>query len=220
MKRHYREITYLIGDSAEKRRMMRSCGKGVARALNDEVSAVCRVKGKDYYVVGKHPFGAFTVWQYLRYERALLSPSPITKKEAKALLKSVGVKTALWKKLGRLPFAERRLVQAAARMTSDTVTVAINLDGAPYSRALRASLRRATKRLGKKYAVWVAVTDSRLVPRFARTLEITPNTVYTSRKKKYRSSVVSRASLVSKLKACFADPEPLEKGKVVCVSDC
>ena len=64
------------------------------------------------------------------------------------------------------------------------------------------------------------MTDSRLVPRFARTLEITPNTVYTSRKKKYRSSVVSRASLVSKLKACFADPEPLEKGKVVCVSDC
>ena len=90
MRKLLREVTYLVGNSAEKRRMLRTGGKCVARACPDEVSAVCRMGGKDYYVVGRHPFARFSVWEYMRYERALLSPSPLTKKQAREMLKGAG----------------------------------------------------------------------------------------------------------------------------------
>lgn len=218
MKNTDREVMYLVGDSAEKRRLMRSGGQGVARALNDEVSAVCRVTGRDYYVVGKHPFAAFTVWQYMRYERALLSATPLNKKEAAALLKKMGVRVSLRRRFGSLSYAERRLVTAASRITGRTSTVALNLDGAPYSRRLKKQLRRAVKRLRSSYALWIAVTDSRLVPRRAGVVEVKPNTLYSHEGRTYRSFVVTRSSLLARLRRCFAEPVPVEAGKVVCVT--
>lgn len=214
----YREILYLSGDSSEKRKLMRSGGVNVARALNDEVSAVCRVKGKDYYVVGKHPFAAFSVYKYLRYERALLSPSPLSKKQARELLRRVGARVSLRRKLGRLSFVNRRLVALAARLTDKTTVLAVNLDGAPYSVRLRRQLRRATKRLSRSFGLWVAVTDSRLVPKNSRVVEIKPRSLYMRPESVFRSKTATRRTLLARFAAQNAEPPVLENGKVICVS--
>lgn len=214
-----REILYLSGDSSEKRRLMRSGGANVARALNDEVSAVCRVKGKDYYVVGKHPFAAFSVYKYLRYERALLSPSPLSKKQARELLRRVGAHVSLRRKLGRLSYVKRRLVALAARLTDKTAIMAINLDGAPYSEKLRRQLRRATKKLSRSFGLWIAVTDSRLVPRKSRAVEIKPHSVYTRPESVFRSKTAGRRALLARFAAEHAEPPVLESGKIVCVTN-
>lgn len=216
--KYSREILYLSGDSSEKRRLMRSGGANVARALNDEVSAVCRVKGKDYYVVGKHPFAAFSVYKYLRYERALLSPTPLTKKQARELLRRVGAHVPLRRKLGRLSYVKRRLVALAARLTDKTAILAINLDGAPYSEKLRRQLRRAARRLSRSFGLWIAVTDSRLVPRKSRAVEIKPHSVYTRPESVFRSKLSGRRALLSRFAAEHAEAPVLEGGKIVCVS--
>lgn len=212
----YHEILYLLGDSAEKRRIMRTAGVGVARALNDEVSSVCRVHGKDYYIIGKHPFADFSVYAYMRYERALVDGEPLTKKKARGLLKKLGAKTRLNRKLGSLPFVTRRLVTLAARLTSETTALTINLDGVPYTRYLAKSLWRAVKRLSKNYALWISVTDSRLVEKKGRAVEIRSGAIF-SRLRKYHSDIVKRRTLFGKIAACRAEVPPLERGKVVCV---
>lgn len=216
--KYSREILYLTGDSAEKRRLLRSGGTNVARAMNDEVSVVCRVKGKDYYVVGKHPFAAFSVYKYLRYERALLSPSPLTKKQARSLLKRVGLRVGLRRKLGGLCFVKRRLVQLAARLTDKTAILAINLDGAPYSEKLRRRLRRAVRRLSRAFGLWIAVTDSRLVPRRGRAVEVKPKSVYARPDRVFRSKPTARRTLLARFAAEHADPPAVEGSKIVCVS--
>ncbi len=210
------EILYLLGESAEKRRIMRTAGSNVARALNDEVSSVCRVKGKDYYVVGRHPFADFSVYNYMRYERALIDKSPLTKKRARKLLKSLGAKTRLSARLGRLPALRRRLVSLAARLTDETAVLSVNFDGLPYSRRLSRSIKKAVKRLSRKYALWIAVTDSRFVKRKGRAVEIKSGAIF-SKLRKYRSSVVSRRTLLSRINSCRAALPIIEYGKVVCV---
>lgn len=212
----YHEILYLLGDSAEKRRIMRTAGPSVARALNDEISSVCRVKGKDYYIIGKHPFADFSVYQYMRYERALVDSAPLTKKKARALLKKLGAKTRLGKKLGSLRFVTRRLVTLAARLTNETTALTINLDGVPYTHYLAKSLRHVAKRLAKNYTLWIAVTDSRLVEKKGRAVEIRSGAIF-SRLRKYRSDVMRRRTLTARIKACRAEMPVLERGRVVCV---
>ena len=101
MKTLCRNIIYLIGDSAEKRRVIRSA-QGVARAHNDEVTNVCRIKGKDYYVVGTHPFADFTVLQYIRYERALIDAPRLSDDDIKKLIRDCGAKAGLHSKIGKL----------------------------------------------------------------------------------------------------------------------
>ena len=218
MKMPIREITYLVGDCAEKRRLMRVGGVSLARAMNDEVSAICRMGGKDYYVIGKHPFSSFTVWQYMRYERALLSPVPLTKTSAKELLKKAGLHISLSKRLGSLSVVKRRLVTVLSRITDSTSSVALSLDGVPYSMRLKRQLRRASAKLRKTYGLYVAVTDSRFAVK-GNGVEIRPNTLFVRSRKKYRSGVVRRASLIEGLKARFAEPPVIEKGMGVCVKE-
>lgn len=215
-KKPSKEAVYLVGDSAEKRRLMRAGGACVARALNDEVSSVVRVEGRDYYVVGKHPFAAFGVWKYMRYERALVSDKPLTKKEAKALLKRLGVRVRLGKKLGRLPATLRRAVTLAARLTEHTTTLALQMDGTPFGRRENRRLRRFVRKTSDTFAVWVSVTDSRFVPKNRRTVEIRSSLLF-SRLRTYRSSVASRRRLTAKIRAQKGSIPPLEAGKIVCV---
>lgn len=216
MRKLLREVTYLVGNSAEKRRMLRTGGKCVARACPDEVSAVCRMGGKDYYVVGRHPFARFSVWEYMRYERALLSPSPLTKKQAREMLKGAGLRVRLSARLGSLDGVARRIITAISRITLSTTTVALVLDGLPYSVMGARKLHRAVEKLRLQYCVWVAVTDSRFIK--GRQIAVCPNSIY-ARPKRYYSRVVRRLSLVDGLKARFIEPPVIEKGKVVCVSE-
>lgn len=211
-----REVLYLTGDAREKRKLMREASN-LAKAGNEEVSVICRVAGRDYYVSGKHPFAAFDVYRYIRYERALLSPSPVTKKEARRLLARLGVRVSLRAGLGRLDVLTRRLVALSARILPDTATLAIDLDGAPYSRRLRRKLARAVRFLSRRYSVWVAVTDSRLIPAAARRAELRPGVLYTRARPVLRSRVVSRALLRKAFRACGAEGETpvVEKGRIV-----
>ncbi len=203
-----------MGDSAEKRRIAREAGSGVARAMNDEVSSVCRVEGRDYYVLGDHPFAAFSAFKYIRYERALIGPT--TRKEAKRLLRAVGAKVRLSAKMGRISFVRRRLVSLAARITEGTTAVFIDLDGAPYSRELARELKRAVRFLSRRYSVWAAVTDSRLVEKGGRATEIKPRAAF-ARLRSYRSKVVGRRTMLRRIKSCRAELPVTERGTVVCV---
>ncbi len=217
MKTLCRNIIYLIGDSAEKRRVIRSA-QGVARAHNDEVTNVCRIKGKDYYVVGTHPFADFTVLQYIRYERALIDAPRLSDDDIKKLIRDCGAKAGLHSKIGKLSFVDRRLVTLAARITDQTATVAVNFDGVPFSRSLRSRLHRAAARLSKKYEVWISVTDSRYINKNSDVAEMRQGLLPTPKKNNYRSRPLARRILLARMRRCFAEPDHLEKGKIVIVN--
>ena len=215
-KKLFREVIYLTGDSDEKRRMLRGEMPGIARAMNDEVTDICRMNGRDYYIVGKHPFGSFTVAQYVRYQRALLSAAPPSAAEIRRLLASLGLRVRTGRRLGSLGYAERRLVALAGRINADTRTLVIDLDGVPYSRALRSSLRRYAARLRRSYEVWISVTDSRLADRKASLAEMRPGSIIALSRNTFLSRPLSRRLLLARLRRCFAPPsDPLEKGRVI-----
>ena len=219
MKKQCREVIYLIGDSDEKRRMMREELPGIARAMNDEVTDICRMNGKDYYVVGKHPFSGFTVAQYVRYRHALLSDKPLSAKQVRAAMRSVGLKVRSGRRLGSLGYMDRRLAARAGSVKEDTRTLVVDLDGVPYSRSLRSSVRRAAKRLKKTYEVWISVTDSRLADKNASLAEMRTGSVIALNRITFRCRPLSRRLLLARLRRCFAPPsDPLEKGRVIEVS--
>lgn len=192
--------------------------QGVARAHNDEVTNICRIKGKDYYVVGTHPFADFTVLQYIRYERALIDAPRLSDAQIKKLLRTCGTKASLRSRLGKLSFVDRRLVTLAARITPQTVTVAIDLDGVPYSGFLRSRLHRAASKLSKKYEVWICVTDSRYIAKGCITANMRSDEPSVAKNNAYRSRPLARRILLARMRRCFAQPEYLEKGKIVMVN--
>ncbi len=217
MKTLCKNIIYLLGDSAEKRRVLRSA-QNVARAHNDEVTDVCRIRGRDYYVVGTHPFADFTVLQYVRYERALIDAPRLSDEAIRQILRACGTKARLHARMGKLSFVDRRLVTLAARVTLQTVTVAINLDGVPFSRALRTRLHRAAAKLSRKYEVWISVTDSRFINKNSDVAEMRQGKLPTPKKTDCRSRTLARRILLARMRRCFAQPEHLEKGKIVMVN--
>lgn len=216
MKTQYREVIYLIGDSEEKRKALRSEQPGVARAHNDEVVDICRMEGRDYYVIGTHPFGGFTVGQYVRYERSLLGSSPAENKEIKRTLSRLGARISLNKRIKSLDFLDRRLAALAGRITPETRTLAIDLDGVPYSRHLKSKLHRITRRLSRWFEVWVSVTDSRFAGNRAAIAEMRKGSLIALSRNTFRSRPLSRRILLARLRRCFTQPaEPLEKGKII-----
>lgn len=214
MKKHYREVIYLLGDSEEKHRAMHGDLPGVARARGAEITSVCRMEGRDYYVVGEHPFGGFTAMQYVRYERSLIDRPAPGKAEIKALLRKLGAMINVNKRMRALSFLDRRLVALAARITPETRTLVIDLDGVPYSRALRSSLRRAAKRLSRDYEVWISVTDCRFTDKRASVAEMKKGDII-ALGRRIVSRPLSRRLLLARLRRCFAPAEePIEKGRI------
>lgn len=219
MKTQPKEVIYLIGDCDEKRRVAAGDRPGIARARGDEIVSICRMEGRDYYVIGEHPFGGFTVLQYVRYQRSLLDPHPTPASEVRSLLHATGARVPLGRRVSRLGYLERRLVSLAARLTPETRTLIIELDGIPYSRRLRSALRRAAARLRKKYEVWISVTDSRFADRSASVAEYKAGSLISLSASAFRSRPLARRLLIARLRRCFAEPSrPLERGRIIEVS--
>lgn len=221
MRKHYREIIYLIGDSEEKRRTMYNDQPGIARARGDEIADICRIDGRDYYILGSHPFGEFTVNQYVRYERSLLGAASPSPGEIRKTLARLGARVRLTKRVKRLGYLERRLVTLAGRITPDTRTLAVELDGVPYSRRLMRRLRRVTRRLSRWFEIRISVTDSRFAETGETLAELHPGSIIALGKYRLRSRPLSRRLLLARLRRCFvSEKRPLEKGKVTEIISC
>lgn len=218
MKKECRDVIYLVGDGAEKRRIFRGGLPGVARADSDEVTGICRMEGRDYYSVGRHPFGGFTVAQYVRYQRSLTDGRATDKRGVRAALGKLGLRVGQNRRLGSLGFVERRLVALAGRVDGNTRTLAIDLDGAPYSRRLRSALRRAVRRLRRDYEIWISVTDSRFAGPNATVARLGEGSIISMRRRDLYSRPLSRRILLARLRRCFVPAPAIEKGTIVEVS--
>ena len=99
-------------------------------------------------------------------------------------------------------------------VTPETRTLVIDLDGVPYSRALRSSLRRAAKRLSRDYEVWISVTDCRFTDKRASVAEMKKGDII-ALGRRIVSRPLSRRLLLARLRRCFAPAEePIEKGRI------
>ena len=167
-------ITYYIGNIREKRKLFRSPHEGAAVADNCDVLADFGVNGKICMVLGDIPYADMRVGEYLSYTRALKAQAPLSAESAGKLLRRVGVKVSLDKKMGSLSRFYFRGVLLAAALNDDTTEAWLNLDGIAYSPAAKmgmlAMLRRATRNFEN---VHVSVSDYRFIPRSANSLAVT-----------------------------------------------
>ena len=186
-------------------------------ADNDEIAMVCRISNKDYYVVGEHPFGDFTVAEYVRYSHSLVGKVLLTKSDIKGLLSNLGVRVNLKTHLNKLDFITRRLVCLCTKIQANTTSLAINLDGVPFSRKLKRKIRRCVRVLGRRYTITFALTDARLARKGSKGITLKLGAIYTSQSYAKKSKRIKR-SRFKKLLARLPQPiPPLEQADIVCV---
>ena len=151
-------VTYCVGSARQKRAYFGSAS-GVVVLDNVEVLFCASADGKNYFALGEPPFGSFTVYEYIRYRRALCD-----KKVTTDHIRELGLSPN--KKLKRMCPAEMRLVTYLEKTAGDTDrAIVINLDGCKYSRKNAAALNRLTVLAGEAY---ICVTDERFIPPAAR----------------------------------------------------
>lgn len=164
-------ITYYIGNVREKRFLFRKFRPCAAMADNADVLCDFRLNGKMCFVLGDIPYGDMRVGEYLAYARALKTKLPMGDDAAKALLRKVGVRAGVRRKMKNLPRDVFRAVLLAAALNDDTRAVWINYDGVAYSFFSRARIRRQLHTAAKSFEeVHAAVSDYRFIPRAAHTL--------------------------------------------------
>lgn len=197
-------VNYCVGSIGVKRSRFLDCGKSSVCADNDDIIGFFSLSGKLYCLPGKLPFGNLTVKSYLCYRRSLLNDGcrPISLREIKFLLKNVGCRLNLNRKVRTLTRVEFRLLTLAAKWQPECTTVFLNFDGLCYHRAIKREMRRALKRLSEKYEVFAAVSDSRFIPKKARVLTYSSDGVTTTEKPRKQKSVpVSSRALKKFVKA-------------------
>ncbi len=164
-------VTYYIGNIRDKRKYFRRKREYAASADNCDVLADFRLGGKICFVLGDIPYGDMRVGEYLGYACALKTRLPLNDAAAKEMLRRVGLRVNLDRKLRRLPREIFRVLLLATAVESSTREVWLNLDGVAYSFFSRKRIRRMVRRMKKNYEnVHVAVSDVRFIPRRARVL--------------------------------------------------
>ena len=167
-------ITYYIGNVRVKRKMFREKRENSAEADNPDVLADFMLNGKVCFVLGDIPFSDMRVGEYLAYARALKTRLPLSASGAKELLRRVGVKIPLWRKMAQLTRLQFRFVLLAAAYNDDTRQVWLNLDGIAYSAFTRISARKMLSALERGFGeVHVSVSDYRFIPRKANAVAVT-----------------------------------------------
>lgn len=176
-------VTYCVGNPNVKRKAFHRESDNVLVSIdNDEVIASFEAKKRRYYVVGDVPFADLTVSEYILYQRSLVSKIVLSPANIVVLLKKYGVKAKLNTPLSKLSRCDYRVITFIARVRETTETVYINFDSLEYNRKNRHNVGVFIKQLGKKYNVYVAVTDSRFIPRTASVLHYATDCVTTTNK--------------------------------------
>ncbi len=208
-------ITYCIGDIAAKRRAFRAqSAESSVCADNDEVLATFTLDGKLYVVTGTVPFSNTRLGQFIAYSRALRSNLPLRLDAIKGMLKSAGIKKNVCAKMGTLDIIDYRAASLAAKLDITTKTVFVNFDGLRFTRRNSKKLNRYLQIWGKNYAVFVAVSDSRFIPRKAAVLNYTKTGVEEKRRK-VSSRVAARSAVKRKLRRAGMEMNLLQVKRIV-----
>lgn len=207
-----KKVIFLCGDPNEKRRLMRR-DHPIAYADNDEVSVAVRIDGTDYYVVGTHPFGDFSVHQYLSYSYSLIGRKPLSKIAAKEMLLRVGLRIGLNVRMGALDMIRRRLVCLAPKLNEDTTSVALNFDGMMYSGFKRFCLKRRLGKLALRYNVTASVSDYRFSGEDGIMVKL--GTLYSSELYDKKTKLVKKRRFTNLLSSLDYPVPPLERSDIV-----
>ena len=162
----FSKVIYCIGLAQKKRTYFRQAVKdGVVFADNDEVLAGFPENGRTFFVIGDYPFSDMGVYEFVRYNRMILSGSAPDKREVSSFLrKATGKRVNLRKKLGKLSLFSYRAVTLISKCTDSTRRVAVSFDGALYSPAKMKAMTRFVSALSGYGEVLVSVSDSRFIP--------------------------------------------------------
>lgn len=159
-------VIYCIGLAQKKRAYFRrEVNEGAVFADNDEVLAGFPENGRTFFVIGDYPFKDMGVYEFVRYNRMVLSGDAPSKKEVSDFLrKATGKRVSLKRKLGKLCLFGYRAVTVISKCTEKTERVAVSFDGCLYSPSKERALRRFVSALSKYKEVLVSVSDSRFIP--------------------------------------------------------
>lgn len=158
-------VFYCVGNIGVKRKEFRVPRENAVCADNDDVLSYFSLSGKLYCLLGKLPFCDMLVRDYIAYQRALTRTKPLSDKEIRYLMRAVGCKVSPYKRIKRLSRVQFRHLQLAAKWSVDTKQVYVNLDGLHYSRKNGRQVRALVDALKENFEVYVALSDSRFVPK-------------------------------------------------------
>jgi len=114
---------------------------------------------------GQIPFGTFTIFEYYKYQRALVDEKPLEKVAIAKRLYKVGLRKRITTKLKKLSAIEFRALTLSIKMQDDTRDTYLNFDGLKYCRKNKKRLQAFLARLDKNYNVFVNLSDNRFVPK-------------------------------------------------------
>ena len=190
-------VTFLTGELGAKRKMIRSMSQDAIVADNDDVIGYFRLSGKLYCLPGTLPFSDMSVRSFIAYKRSLITDKckAMSAREVRCYLKAVGCKLSTRRKVGTLPTAQYRHLCLASNFKVGATRVYLNFDGLAYTRYNKRALRALVKKLSRAYAVFVAVSDSRFIPRGAVVARVTSDGAEIAAANKQRSRTVSKRVL-------------------------
>jgi len=114
---------------------------------------------------GQIPFGTFTLYEYFRYQRALVDEKPLSKEDVSIKIKKVGLNCPLNTKLKKLSSVEYRALSFAIKLQKDTKETYLNFEGLKYCRKNKKLLTNFLTKLDRSYSVYVNLSDNRFVPK-------------------------------------------------------
>lgn len=190
-------VTYLTGELNAKRKMIRSMSEDAIVADNDDIIGYFRLSGKLYCLPGTLPFSDMSVRSFIAYKRSLITDKckAMSAREARCYLRAVGCKLKLRRKVGSLSTTQYRHLCLASSYKVGATRVYLNLDGLPFTRYNRRALRALVKKLSHAFSVFVAVSDSRFIPRRTVVSRVTSDGAEIAAPQKQRSKAVSKRVL-------------------------
>jgi len=162
----FSKVIFCIGSAQKKRAHFRQAVKnGVVFADSDEVLAGFPENGRTFFVIGDYPFKDMGAYEFVRYNRMIISGNAPSKREVAAFLRqATGKRVNLRKKLGSLSLFGYRAVSLISRCTEKTERVAVSFDGLTYSPSKKRAMLRLIAALNKYEEVLISVSDSRFIP--------------------------------------------------------
>ena len=190
-------VTYLTGELNAKRKMIRSMSEDAVIADNDDIIGYFRLSGKLYCLPGTLPFSDMSVRSFIAYRRSLINDKckAMSSREVRSYLKAVGCKVKIRRKVGSLSTTQYRHLCLASNYKVGATRAYLNLDGLPYTRYNKRALRALVKKLSRIFSVFVAVSDTRFIPRGAVVSRVTSEGAEIAAAQKQRSRIVSKRVL-------------------------
>lgn len=195
-------VNYCVGNIGIKRRFFNEKKEGAIVADCDDSLGWFSLSGELYCIVAPPPFANMSVKSFIRYKRALLGAGrAMSDAEIKYVLGQVGLKVRLSRKVGSLSAVLFRHLTLAAKWNPTVGSVYVNLDALSGGALNRRRVKALCSALEEKFEVYVAVSDSRLIPKNARILDFSAEKTEQIKKPRPQKSVaVSKKFLQELLK--------------------